>query len=240
MPADQSPAASRRTLGIFAKEPRPGRVKSRLAAQTNPAWAAEVAAAFLHDFVERLVVLEARRVLVFDPPQAREYFEKVARNRFTLVPQSAGDLGQRLAAFVRQELDAGAEQVVLLGADSPTLPPGHVEQAFRELARADVVLGPATDGGYYLLGCARRLPPVFDGIAWGGPRVLHDTVARLGGWKLALLPPWYDVDTLNDWWALRGHLAALRQAGFDPGVPRTEALSNPPPITDLEPHAPVA
>jgi glycosyltransferase A (GT-A) superfamily protein (DUF2064 family) len=93
-----------------------------------------------------------------------------------------------------------------------------------------VVLGPATDGGYYLIGCARGVPPVFDGVGWGGPRVLAETVARLGATpaRLALLPPWYDVDTLADWWALRGHLAALRRAGLDADVPHTLALPDPP------------
>ena len=109
--------------------------------------------------------------------------------------------------------------------DSPTLPPAFVEQAFAELERADVVLGPATDGGYYLLGC-RRLPPIFDGIAWSGSRVLAETVARLSdpAWRLAVLPPWYDVDTPDDWQMLRGHLAALLRAGVDPDLPHTLEL----------------
>src|SRR5205807_4997142 len=106
-------------------------------------------------------------------------------------------------------------------------PVEYVERAFAELEHADVVLGPATDGGYYLLGCNRRLPPLFDGVGWGGARVLAETLARLpaDGWRLALLPPWYDVDTLDDWHMLAGYLAALRRAGLNPGVPRTEALA---------------
>ena len=90
-----------------------------------------------------------------------------------------------------------------------------------------MVLGPAHDGGYYLIGCGRRLPPVFEEISWGSSRVLAETVERLNdpAWRLALLPPWYDVDTLENWWMMRGHLAALRRAGIDPGAPRTESLS---------------
>jgi glycosyltransferase A (GT-A) superfamily protein (DUF2064 family) len=116
--------------------------------------------------------------------------------------------------------------VVVVGADSPTLPTAFIEQAFDQLADKDVALGPATDGGYYLIGCARRVPPIFSGMTWSGRTVLEETVARLGdpSIRLALLPPWYDVDTLDDWRALRGHLAALRRAGIDPGVPRTESL----------------
>src|SRR5262249_48797207 len=120
--------------------------------------------------------------------------------------------------------------IVLLGTDSPTVPLGFIEQAFDELTRADVVLGPATDGGYYLIGCARLVPPIFERVTWGSSRVLLDTITRLTQFdgRVALLPPWYDVDTLSDWWALRGHLAALRRAGIDPGVPHTERLPTPP------------
>lgn len=215
-----------RTLGLFAKEPRPGQVKTRLAAATSPAWAAAVADAFLRDFADRLAGLDCRRCLVYVGAPA--YFAEVAAGRYDLVPQQAGDLGQRLSSFMADELAAGTEAVVVVGADSPTMPPGLAEQAFAELERADVVLGPATDGGYYLLGC-HRLPPVFGGIAWGTSRVLAETVARLDpSWRLALLPPWYDVDTLDDWRMLCGHLAALRRAGIDPGLPRTEALDSPP------------
>jgi hypothetical protein len=73
------------------------------------------------------------------------------------------------------------------------------------------------------------LPPLFADMAWGSEHVLLDAVNRLAGSsrRLAVLPPWYDVDTLADWWVLRGHVAALRAAGHDPGVPRTERLAGP-------------
>lgn len=216
-----------RALGLFAKEPRPGHVKTRLAAASSPEWAARVAEAFLLDLTERLIAIAAHHVLAYSPPLALPYFVGLVPDRFTLVPQCDGNLGARMSAFFETQLQAGAAAVVLLGTDSPTVPLAFVEQAFRELERAEVVLGPATDGGYYLVGCSRRVPPIFDGVAWGGSRVLQETIARLTdpGWRLALLPLWYDVDTLDDWRMLQGHLAALVRAGFDPGVPRTLALA---------------
>src|SRR5262249_42424452 len=119
----------------------------------------------------------------------------------------------------------GASKVVVVGTDSPTLPVSYVVDAFAKLDDADIVLGPATDGGYYLLGC-RRLPPIFEGVDWGGWSVLGPAVARLSdpSWKLVLLPPWYDVDTPEGWAMLAGHVAAMRRAGVDPGVFATEAL----------------
>jgi rSAM/selenodomain-associated transferase 1 len=218
-------------LALFAKLPVPGQVKTRLAAETSSQFASDVASAFLLDQLDRLLPqadhLLCSTLLAFDPVDAGVAFARLIGDRCRLVPQSPGDLGQRLAAFLTDQFREGAERVVILGTDSPTLPPGFVDQAFRALEQAEVVLGPAMDGGYYLLGCARCLPPIFDGIAWGGSRVLAETIARLTDptWRVALLPPWYDVDTLDDWLMLRGHLLAQRRAGIDPGVPRTERLT---------------
>jgi rSAM/selenodomain-associated transferase 1 len=213
-------------LGLFAKWPQPGQVKTRLAAATSPAWAAGVALAFLRDAVYRLCAIDAHKILAFDPAGAYDSFHSLAIGHFGLRPQGDGDLGRRLDTFLREALADGAERVVVVGTDSPTLPSAFIAAAFDELGRADVVLGPATDGGYYLIGCARRVPPLFDGIAWSTSDVTAATVARVrqAGLRLALLPPWYDVDTLDDWRMLCGHLRAMRCAGIDPGVPCTEAL----------------
>jgi rSAM/selenodomain-associated transferase 1 len=180
----------------------------------------------LHDLLDRLAVVNAHRVLAFTPPAAEPAFADLARGRYALVAQAEGDLGRRLAAFFSEQFRAGAGRVVVLGTDSPTLPLAIVEQAFAELQQADVVLGPATDGGYYLIGGAGRLPPLFEGIDWGTSSVLRDTVRRLpaSASRLALLQPWYDVDTLDDWRMLEGHVAALRRAGLDPSVPHIERL----------------
>jgi hypothetical protein len=215
-------------LGVMAKWPRPGQVKTRLAAVTSPAWAAALAHACLEDTLERITDVVARRVVVFTPPDAQADFTGLVAGRFELCPQADGDLGQRMQAWFEACLSSGAERAVLLGSDSPSLPVDYIRSAFADLLQHDVVLGPATDGGYYLIGCARRVPPLFDGIAWSTSRVLAETVARIqgAGLALALLPPWYDVDTLDDCQVLRGHLAAMRRAGFDPGARRVEALLN--------------
>jgi rSAM/selenodomain-associated transferase 1 len=213
-------------LGLVAKQPEPGQVKTRLAHATNATWASQVAEAFLLDGLDRWRSFPARRVVVFAPAKAVGYFQRTARENFDLIPQSEGDLGQRMASFIAGQLQAGVSKVVLIGTDSPTLPVAYVHQAFQELQNAEVVLGPATDGGYYLLGCSCFVPELFERVPWSTSRVLHTTVARVRQerLRLALLPPWYDVDTLDDWRMLQGHVAALRGAGQDPGLPRTERL----------------
>jgi rSAM/selenodomain-associated transferase 1 len=223
-------ATGRPVLGLFVKQPQDGLVKTRLAANVSGEWATCVAHAFLLDTVERLSGIEAHRILVFAPPPARAFFAQVTKGRFTLIPQTEGDLGKRMAAFIAEQLHDGVDSVVVVGADTPTLPTAFVERAFRELAEADVVIGPAKDGGYYLIGCARRLPPIFDGIDWGTSRVFSATLKRLAhpDWRVALLPPWYDVDTLDDWRILQSEVTALRGAGIDPGVPNTERLLRAP------------
>lgn len=216
-----------RVLGLFAKRPVPGEVKTRLAAETSPEFAARVAEALLRDSLKRFSVFPAKRVLAFSPADAEEWFTDLAGTKFTLTPQADGDLGQRMQAFFTQQLEAGATAVVLVGADSPTQPLVNIAKAFHWLSgSAEVVLGPATDGGYYLVGSGQKLPPIFEGVTWGGDRVLTETVARLSdpSWRLAILPPWYDVDTLADWHVLQGHLAAVRKMGGEPGMPHIEAL----------------
>lgn len=221
--------ASTRVLGLFAKWPTSGAAKTRLA-PGDPDLGARLARAFLLDALDRLSAVAARRVIAFAPAEAAADFAAVAGGRFALEPQAAGDLGRRLAVFFACQLEASATAVVAVGADSPTLPTAYIEEAFAALERADVVLGPATDGGYYLIGCGRRLPPVFENVAWGTASVLTDTIARLAdpSWRVAVLPPWYDVDTAADWAMLNGHVAALRRAGMDPGIPHTEDLLRDP------------
>jgi rSAM/selenodomain-associated transferase 1 len=215
-------------LGVFAKWPEAGAVKTRLK-DADTTWNVRVAHALLLDTLERLASVTVHRVVAFSPPEREADFAAVVAGRYSLTAQVEGDLGQRLSAFFRQGFEKGACSVVVVGTDSPTLPVAHVERAFVELESADVVLGPAMDGGYYLIGCTRthgELLPLFEGIAWSSVEVLANTVARLRDprWRLALLPPWYDVDTPADWAMLSGHLAALRRAGVNPGAPRIEAL----------------
>jgi uncharacterized protein len=221
-----------RVLGIFAKQPAAGAVKTRLARETTPEWACEVAAAFLGDTLDRAATVQAERIIAFAPEEGRAWFETAAAGRFDLQPQVDGDLGRRMQAFFDQQVGRGADCTVIIGADSPTLPVEFIHEAFEAFdLGADVVLGPASDGGCYLIGFGPLglEPTCFEGIQWSSAHVLAQTVGRLGpAMSLRLLPPWYDVDTLADWQMLCGHIVAMRRAGLDPGVPRTEVITPAP------------
>jgi uncharacterized protein len=211
---DEYKVVMTKVLGIFAKAPWPGQVKTRLAAETTPVWAAHVADIMLHETVQRTAAMDAKRILVFAPDSAHSFFEQEFPG-LQLEPQGDGDLGQRMQRFLEQQLHGEARQVVVLGTDSPTVPLSYFHQAFAMLDSADVVVGPATDGGYYLIGCSSHVPAIFEGIAWGGSSVFEDTITRLPATcRLALLPPWYDVDTLADWHFMRAHVKAMSQAAM--------------------------
>ena len=136
---------------------------------------------------------------------------------FTLCAQHGAELGARMDAAITAELGQGASSVVLIGTDSPTLPTAYLQRAAAWLGGdAEVVLGPAADGGYYLIGARRPIPELFaTGISWGTAQVLPATLLRLQslrdrGVRVALLPFFYDVDTPQD---LRLLLAHLRLSG---------------------------
>ena len=114
----------------------------------------------------------------------------------------------------------------MIGTDSPSLPCHLVAQAFGALGDSDVVLGPAADGGYYLIGVTRPHPGLFQGIQWSTSVVLSQTVARCRelGLRLATLPVWYDIDEIDDLHFLRGHAAALTQSGQPCPCPSTREL----------------
>jgi hypothetical protein len=221
----------RAVLGIFGKRPDPGSVKTRLAAECGPEFAAQAHEAMMLDIIDtwgtsRILAPGGRRVVVFSPEEAGPWFDVRVPEACVLQAQVGEDLGSRMRSFFAGEFEDGAERVVLIGSDSPTLDPTIVISAFLCLENRDLVLGPATDGGYYLIGCKPPVPPLFDRVDWGTDQVLAQTIERLAETdrSVAILPPWYDVDTPEDWRMLRGHLAALSRAGMNPDLPRLEAL----------------
>ena len=190
-------------LGLFAKFWTPGRVKTRLAQTVGDQSAAEI-----HKVLLRYLLRELGRLtlgpyavgmdLVFTPPQDRARLEPIC-NEWQLVPQCEGDLGRRLATYVANVFSSVNQRLVLIGADCPFVSVDLVEEVIRRLDSTDVVIGPALDGGYYLLGLARPALQLFDGVEWSTNRVLEQTLAIITDSKLvhSLLPKNEDVDDFN-------------------------------------------
>jgi uncharacterized protein len=216
-----------RVLGMFVKQPAPGAVKTRLAHDIGEEAAAAFYRACLDDLAGRFATSGDRRWLGYAPDTAatREWFQAFAAGRYELWPQPADDLGRRIEAFFTAALDSASSRAVLIGSDSPHLPREVVETAFAALAEVDVVLGPAADGGYYLIGARRSPHGWLEGVRWSSPWTLADTVlaARRQDLTLSLLPLGSDVDTAADLGASWGMFSGQRLA--DPACPisRTEA-----------------
>lgn len=184
---------------LLAKEPRSGFSKTRLAAGVGAARAAELSTAFLEDSIA-IARTHARKLFIaYAPDAARSDFEAMVPDA-TYLSQGDGDFGGRLDRAFATAFAAGAYRPVLIGSDSPTLPAHLIAAARRLLATHDIVLGPATDGGYYLIAMNKPHPQVFEGIDWGTSRVLAQTLRCIqrAGLSCATLPYWYDVDVAAD------------------------------------------
>lgn len=191
-----------RTLIVMVKEPRPGRVKTRLAREIG-----SVAAAwwFRHQcarLLRRLRDPRWRIMLAVSPDRdgmaSRCWPEDLAR-----LPQGSGDLGDRMARAMRA---APPGPVCVIGADIPGITRPAIWRAFRALGGAEVVFGPAEDGGYWLVGVrnARQVPQrLFEGVRWSSEHALADTEYSVAGCRIARIDKLSDVDTLADLTAMR-------------------------------------
>jgi len=215
---DSRAADARRGSGsvvlLFLKAPRPGFVKTRLAKSVGLQGAVQLHRAFAADLLEWLAALRGVETRILFAPldglaDCSRLLPPGVPGRFAWEPQARGDLGSRLAAAFSTAFARGAKRVIAIGADAPLLGPSLIRQALRVLRRRDAVLGPATDGGYYLVGLRREEPRIFRGIPWSTAAVLGETLRRIEGARLsrALLPPLGDVDTGADLERLRGRLS---------------------------------
>ncbi len=200
---------SSKALLIFARYPRLGTVKTRLRASLDDQAILEVYQAFLLDTLDWTARLSARRFLYLADCSPDEMSQLAADpfSQLELRIQAGRDLGERMWNAGR-EVSADCSRIVYLGVDTPSLPPRLVEQAFSELTRFPVVIGPSGDGGYYLLGLSAPQRELFQDIPWGTSRVLETSLAKLKPGEVYLLPTRDDVDTPGDLERLDAELAA--------------------------------
>jgi len=203
---------------IFARDPVPGRVKTRLHPALDPAAVCGLYRGFLEDTLHLVESLpEVDRFIGVYPSHVSGFFDGLSTRGFRLFVQEGRDLGERMRQAFLDRFAEGYDRVVILGSDSPTLPRQYVELALA--SPKPLVLGPSTDGGYYLIGMREKLADVFDQVAWGTGGVLAATLEKTArmGLNLGVLPPWYDVDRPEDLQFLRAHLDLMAQGGLAGG-----------------------
>jgi uncharacterized protein len=194
-----------RFLVIMAKTPRLGVVKRRLGAEIGDVAALRFYRNCLNRTCLRLGFDPRWRTLLSVTPD-RDLYANDWPREIPRMAQGTGDLGQRMHRIFAN-LPPG--EVIVIGSDIPAIEPRHVAQAFHLLGRADAVFGPATDGGYWLVGLKRMpvAPNAFAKVRWSGPHALADTLANLDGKNIALAATLSDVDEANAYQAWRASAA---------------------------------
>jgi rSAM/selenodomain-associated transferase 1 len=188
-----------RHLALLARAPSAGG-KTRLTSGLTDSRARALREALFLDTLDSARSLGVLVTIFGTPAHLNDELRALSAD-LPVLPQSEGDLGARMHAAFNAMFEQGARGAVLIGSDLPTLPPSHLRAAFDAIeGGADLVIGPADDGGYYLIGMPRGTRAVFEGIAWGSANVLQATrtTAASAGLRMHEVAAWYDVDTAAD------------------------------------------
>ena len=195
-------APDHRVILVFVRAPLLGRVKTRLAQALDENLVLGLYRRFILDLLEMLDGLGAPVILCHTPADAGSIFHQWLPRRYDMMPQKGSHLGLRMASAFQTVFANGFREAILIGSDSPDLPRRYIENAFSDLPNADAVIGPSTDGGYYLIGFRDETfcPALFDTVAWGTPQVLEETlaIARAHQLCIKLQPRWLDIDEVAD------------------------------------------
>jgi rSAM/selenodomain-associated transferase 1 len=186
-------------LIIFVKAPRPGEVKTRIARVIGPQAASDAYVRIVGAVIENLRSLQNVQ-LRFSPDDALRDISRWLQPEWTAETQGNGDLGERLRLAFRDSFAAGVKRVVLVGSDCPDITAEDVQSAWNALENNDLVLGPAQDGGYWLIGLRTEQPTLFKNISWSGDMVLQQTITKAKSIDLStqLLRELADIDTIED------------------------------------------
>jgi rSAM/selenodomain-associated transferase 1 len=189
-------------LMVFVRDPEKGKIKSRLAASLGQEATRKLYRCFVVDLLGNISEGDYRIAICFHPPDSGHAISEWLGPDYLYAPQTGEDLGERMENAFREAFAGGYLKAALIGSDLPDLPPDIVEEAFRKLDDCQSVIGPATDGGYYLIGFRREYfsPVVFDGIEWGTGSVFGATIRLLhmAGRTVHVLPQWRDMDRIGD------------------------------------------
>jgi rSAM/selenodomain-associated transferase 1 len=200
---------------LFVKFPEKEKVKHRLAVGLTEDIAVELYRNFVLDTLSMLEELSLPFYICFYPAEAQKKFFNWLGTQYQFLPQEGAHLGERMRSCFKRAFALGFHRVVLIGSDSPDLPDEYLRNAFSALRTKEVVLGPAVDGGYYLIGFRDTtfMPSAFEKIHWSTPLVFAETMAKIqkANRTVHLLPSWSDVDTMSD---LRNLMIRAKNTSF--------------------------
>lgn len=185
---------------VFLKAPRPGFVKTRLAASLGDDRACRIYTQLVEGLLSRINTLTDVE-LRFTPDDAIDECSRWIQEGWLGIAQGDGGLGERLARAFKEAFQRGADRVIAIGSDCPDVGEEEIREANRALDDHSVVVGPAKDGGYWLIGMNAWYPVLFEGIDWSTDRVLAQTESAAGEMDLsiALLDTLEDIDDLESW-----------------------------------------
>jgi rSAM/selenodomain-associated transferase 1 len=211
-----------RCLLFFIKYPEIGKVKSRLASVIGDEPAANLYRVFIVQMLSNLKKGDFPFYICFHPKNALEGLKEWLGNKHHYIPQKGKELGERMRNGFIEAFSMGHKRVVLIGSDIPDLPLEFVEEAFISLKKRDAVIGPALDGGYYLIGFKDKTfsPQVFENMAWGTETVFDETMKALKKLrrKVHTLPYQRDIDTVEDLENLSNLSLPLPQKALGRGI----------------------
>lgn len=200
---------------FFMKYPEPGEVKTRLAESIGSDKAAQLYRSFTLDLLAKLESTQLPFAICFHPKRKKQLLMEWLGEAYEYMPQKGAELGERMAAAFLEAFAGGYRRVILIGSDFPDLPQGFLEESFGALKTHDAVIGPAMDGGYYLIGFRqeRFFRQAFEGMDWGTEGVFRQTLSILKAHKrrVYVLPVWNDIDTIED---LRQLVERSEDSGF--------------------------
>lgn len=187
-------------LIIFIKYPEAGQVKTRLAKTIGKEQAAYFCRLSVEAVLKRTEDENYQTLVFFTPEEKKGRIKEWLGEGLELYPQQGKDLGERLASAFQEVFQRGAKHAVLIGTDSPLINSEMIRGAFRRLKEKESVLGPASDGGYYLLGLNSFHEELFQGVEWGSNRVWQQTlnIFKKTGIKYSLLAEHFDIDEMED------------------------------------------
>jgi uncharacterized protein len=202
-------------LILFARDPILGKVKTRLSPFLEEDVILKLYTCFLQDSLYSIrQVKNVDRFIGITPSNKSGFFTGMLGSDIRMFVQEGENLGDKMRWAIQDRFTEGYERVVIIGSDSPSLPASYIYRAVG--SDKDMVLGPSTDGGYYLIGMRGKVVEIFKDVNWGAETVLQETCEHLvqNGASLELLPVWYDVDTPEDLKFFKTHLNLIEKSGL--------------------------